>query len=392
MLIEVMMFMALGKIEDFAKVVAWLDSARWSTDNQDSLIWQPGVQLSPSEEVLVHWLTYITDIQRPWQEVWKNGRMIFRQIVRSFLKCNLKGKNIIDSERKVRDFLDRFRKGRPVPGKVRTFKWGETEYTPRYPDQHMFIERTLTVLADQYEKNFVKFIGESIRRWKHNPDGLHHVAFELYMLTYSKENLDKTTEAFKNAQEPLYSKWDPFRYKRLWAALRDYRKAKNYLQLINVGLRKTFGQYEGALLFKTWTEGKSYDVNLLELPGDVWNTKFMKNVVQPLTDEAGIQTKNSWGASYIARQIYEKMPTKLFYPEQLDVSFDLSAKACENEDCDLCPFSKNDLRDLCLLGTSAAGSKYCPIVLAICTYRMICNPEACPLVNGLGRGLCTLSK
>lgn len=388
-----MMFMAFNRLEELAKVVAWLDSARWSKENQESLLWQSSTSASPSQEVLVHWLTYITDIQRPWQDVWKNGRSIFREIVKSFYTTNFQSKSINDTERKVRDFLDNFKTGRPKVGKVRTFKYGDIEYTPRYPDQHTFIERTLTILADQYEKDFIKFIGENIKRWKQDPQGLYHVAFDLYLLTYSKLDLNKTVESLKNKKrhETLYSEWDRFGYKRLWAALRDYRKARNYLELIRQGLCKAFGQKEGSRLYKTWTKESNFAFNLLELPGDVWNIKFMQRVVKPLTDNSGLQVKKSWGASYIAREIYEKMATKLFYPEQLDVSFDLSAKACENEDCDLCPFSKYELRDMCLSNTSAAGNKYCPILLGTCQYRMVCNPENCPVVNDIGKGLCTSS-
>lgn len=382
--------MVFDKLEDFARVVAWLDSARWSEENQESLIWQSSTSASPSQEVLVHWLTYITDIQRPWQDVWKNGRSIFREIVKSFYATNFQSKSINDTKRKVRVFLDNFKTGRQKVGKVRTFKYGNIEYTPRYPDQHTFIERTLTILADQYEKDFIKFIGESIRRWKQNPQGLRHVAFDLYLLTYSKLDLNKTVESLKNEKrhETLYSEWNRFGYKRLWAALRDYRKARNYLELVQQGLCKAFSKEEGGRLYEIWARESNFDVNLLELPGDVWNINFMKRVVKPLTDNSGLQIKKSWGASYIAREIYEKMPIKLFYPEQLDVSFDLSAKACENEGCDLCPFSKYELRDLCLSNTSAAGNKYCPLVLATCQYRMVCNPENCPVASGIGKGLC----
>jgi hypothetical protein len=388
-----MMFMNFDKLEDLARVVAWLDSARWSVENQESLIWQPCAGLSHSQEVLVHWLTYITDIQRPWQDVWRKGRSIFREIVKSFFTTNFHSSSINVTEREVRDFLDNFKTGHPRVGKVRTFKYENIQYTPRYPDQHTFIERTLTILADQYEKDFIKFIGKSIKRWEQNPQGLHHVAFDLYLLTYSKLDLNKTVESLKDRkrQETLYSEWDRFGYKRLWAALRDYRKGRNYLELVQQGLCKAFGQEEGSRLYEIWTEESNFDVNLLELPGDVWNSSFMKRVVKPLTDDSGLKIKESWEASCIAREIYEKMPTKLFYPEQLDVSFDLSAKACENEDCDLCPFGKYELSDLCLSNTSAAGNKYCPILLATCQYRMACNPKNCPVVVGIGRGLCTHS-
>jgi len=388
-----MMFMAFNRLEELAKVVAWLDSARWSKENQESLIWQSSTSSSPSQEVLVHWLTYITDIQRPWQDVWKSGTSIFREIVKSFSTTNFQSKTINDTKRKVRDFLDDFKTGRPKAGKVRTFKYGNIKYTPRYPDQHTFIERTLIILADQYEKDFIKFIGESIKRWEQDHQGLYHVAFDLYLLTYSKLDLNITVKSLNNKKrhETLYSKWDRFGYKRLWAALRDYRKARNYLQLTRQGLCKAFGQKEGNRLYKIWTKKSNFAFNLLELPGDVWNINFMQRVVKPLTDNLGLQIKKSWGASYIAREIYEKMTTKLFYPEQLDISFDLSAKACENEDCDLCPFGKHELRDLCLSDTSAARNKYCPILLGTCQYRMVCDPTNCPVVNGIGKGLCTSS-
>ena len=131
--------MSLHRLEDLAKVIAWLDSARWSAENQESLIWQPGSSASPSQEVLAHWLTYITDIQRPWQDVWKNGRNVFREVVKSFLENDLTSANISDTEHKVRDFLENFKTGRTVAGKVRSFKCRQIEYTPRFPNQHDFI-------------------------------------------------------------------------------------------------------------------------------------------------------------------------------------------------------------------------------------------------------------
>lgn len=389
-----MLIMSFNRLEELAKVVAWLDSARWSEENQESLSLQAGISPSPSQEMLVHWLTYITDIQRPWQDVWNVGRIVFREIVKSYSVNNFQtSENINDTKQKIRIFLDNFRRGQLKSGEVRAFRYGELEYTPRFPNQHDLIERTLTILAYHYKKDFLKFIGESIKRWGQNPEGLRHVAFDLYLLTYSPLNLNNTVELLMNQdkKETLYSEWDRFGYKRLWAALRDYRKATNYLELFQQGLQETFGRKEGSRLYEIWTKGNNFGLDLLELPGDVWNNNFMQRVVKPLTDNSGLLIKKSWGASYIAREIYNSMDTKLFYPEQLDVSFDLSAKACENEDCDLCPFSKYDLKDLCLSSTSAAGNIYCPIVLATCQYRMVCNPKNCPVVNYIGKGLCTQS-
>lgn len=149
-------------------------------------------------------------------------------------------RNINDTKREVQQFLDKFRTP-PKRGEVRAFKCQNIEYTPRFPNQHTFIERTLTILVNQYQKNFIKFIGESLKRWEHEPDGLRHVAFDLYLLTYSNIELDETVRLLnsKENQKEHYSRWARtrrFGYKRLWAALRDYRKATNYLALVQQGL------------------------------------------------------------------------------------------------------------------------------------------------------------
>jgi hypothetical protein len=386
--------MSFSKLERLGKVVAWLDSARWSDENQKSFSWQPDSKLSPSHELLVHWLTYITDIQRPWQDVWNVGSSVFREIVKSYLATDFQThKDVNVMEREIRHFLDGYRPAHLEAKKVRPFQSRNAKYTPRFPDQHGFIERTLTILTDRYESDFIRFLGEGIKKWGQNPEGLRHLAFELYLLTYSNINLKKTVELLdkRNMQEKLYVEWDRFGYKRLWAALRDYRKARSYLALIRQGLFEIFGRREGNDFYKMWTRGGNFSLNLLELPGDVWNINFMQRVVKPLIGNSGLQIKKSWGASHIAREIYDGMPTKPFYPEQLDVSFDLSSKACENEDCELCPFGKYDLKDLCLLNTSGADRKYCPVALATCQYRMICNPKNCPVANRIGAGLCTQS-
>ncbi|MEM2100229.1 MAG: hypothetical protein QXP45_02705 [Thermoproteota archaeon] len=102
------------------------------------------------------------------------------------------------------------------------------------------------------------------------------MAFDLYLLTYSNIELDKTVRPLnsKEKQKEHYSRWWRFRYKRLWAALRDYRKATNYLALVQQGLCETFGQEEGKHLYQIWTAESNFSPALLELPGDVWNSNF----------------------------------------------------------------------------------------------------------------------
>ncbi len=388
-----MWLMSFDRLEELAKVVIWFDSARWSEENQKSFSWQPNLQLSASQEILTHWLTYITDMQRPWQQVWNVGKPVFREIVKAFSVTDFQNcTNIENTKREIQHFLDDFRPDPIKEGKVKPFIIGDLKYTPRYSRQHDCIERVLTILAYQYEKNFIKFIGESIKRWEQNPEGLRYLAHDLYLLTYSRRlNLSKTSEALvnKEKQKSLYSNWNRFGYKRLWAGLRDYRKMRSFLKFIDQGFVEVFGQIDGNHLYNIWTKKNNFGLNLLELPGDVWNIKFMQKIVKPLAENAGMKIKKSWGASYIARELAELIQAEQFYPEQFDVSFDLSAKACENGDCDLCPFGDSDLKDVCLSNTSAVGRKYCPVALATCQFRMICNTENCPVANGIGRNLCT---
>lgn len=378
----------MEKIKEMAQVIAWLDSARWAPENQTTFLWEPPSLSSPSQNVLVHWLTYITDIQRPWQYVWRVGQKVFVEVVKSFSDYNFHISNdVSETQCRVLEFLDNFR-AKQQPRKVRAFKYEEIEYRPRFPNQHNFIERTLTVPAHSFDRNFMKFIGESIKKWSNKRDGLHNVARDLYFLTYSDYSLERTVKLFEN-EETQYPHWNHFGYKRLWAALRDYRKSKSYLQLFHQGLMEATDQDLGKYLFRVWTTAEGFSLYLLELPGDVWNIEFLRRLVIPIAERSNIRIKKSWGASRIAREIYNVIGGKTFYPEQLDVSWDLSAKACENGLCDLCPFSRHDLRKICLKDEpKAIKNKYCPLALAICQYRLICNPKNCPVAEKKGKGLC----
>jgi len=378
----------IEKLKQMVEVIAWLDSGRWSEENQNaSTLWEPVSSLSPSESILVHWLTYITDIQRPWQYVWRVGEKVFVEIVRAFSKHEFyASENVDQTQQEVVKLIDTYR-GKQEPKKVRPFRFEKIEYRPRFPNQHIFIDRTLTILAHSFNRDFMKFVGESIKRHNGKDNGLKNVALDLYFLTYSDCPMEETLRFFENSMP--YPALDNFGHKRLWAALRDYRKSKKYLQLFRDGLKDAMGQDAGEQLFRMWMAKEAFSLHLLELPGDVWNIQFLQRAVIPLAERCNINIKKAWSPSRIAREIYDAIGSQAFYPEQLDVSWDLSAKACENELCDLCPFGECDLQKICLKDLSVAKDKYCPIVLATCQYRLICNPEKCPISNGKGIGLCT---
>lgn len=376
------------KLQNALEIIAWLDSARWSRENQDaSTIWEPISSLSPSQSILAHWLTYITDMQRPWQEVWKKGAKIFAEIVESFPNTKSRNsENVSQTRIRVKKFLDTFKGERP-PDKVQPFRCNDIEYAPRYSNQHKFIERTLTVLAQSFDGDLMKFLGKSIQESVDKSDGLQRVARDLYFLTYSDFSINRTIALFNGSLD--YPNWRVFGYKRLWAALRDYRKSTKYLNVFGQGLADAMGTREGKYLFNLWKKNEMFSLNQLELPGDVWNIFFLEKTMAPLAEASGVDIKSSWGASRIARKIYDSVKNQDYYPEQMDISWDLSSKACANGICDLCPFGNHDLRNICL-AKSFGNTKhnFCPITLATCQYRLFCEPETCPVFQGKGRGLC----
>lgn len=146
----------------------------------------------------------------------------------------------------------------------------------------------------------------------------------------------------------------------------------------------------GEELAKVWTSG-NFGLDQLELPGDVWNEMFSKNLIVPLAEKAEIPNlkarKNYRPPPVIARKIYEAIENQLnfvFYPEQFDISFDFAPRMCDNKMCNICPFGKNGSSHVC----HGNKEKICSVLLVACGYQKQCTPEDCPIIQGHGEGLC----
>lgn len=70
------------RITQIFEVVAWLDEKRWNPSNipfmmgdLDNDVFKT---LSWQQQILVHWLCYITDRMRPFEEVWRDGTSLLR--------------------------------------------------------------------------------------------------------------------------------------------------------------------------------------------------------------------------------------------------------------------------------------------------------------------------
>jgi len=114
--------------------------------------------LNACSQILTHWLCYITDQQRPWQDVWIRGGPIFAEVVQQY-------KNITTVEG-VLDLLKAFTTSHR-PGSVDTLRSKHQTsqgqmitYTPRYGSHLLSIARTLNTLID-FDRNIACYLSSS---------------------------------------------------------------------------------------------------------------------------------------------------------------------------------------------------------------------------------------
>lgn len=161
-------------------------------------------------------------------------------------------------------------------------------YAPRYGVDVKSINRTLTILL-AYNKNFADLIGEQILLWKDDGESLVHVVCALDLPTYRHEiSISEALKILrsKNEFQTYFKEWEETKtkgHKRLWAALRDYRKSKS-----------VFCEYlKNALdpgLASLWNCNR-FPLDQLELPGDIWNERMNKSLIIHLAEKAGIEVK-----------------------------------------------------------------------------------------------------
>jgi hypothetical protein len=367
-----------------AKAVSWLDSARWTGRQPECALRLVG-DAKAGDRILAHWLAYITDRRRPWEDVWYRGALIFSRVAVDYAREK-------PPPRAVDEFLESYRT--PVAQGEKMRGWPcpvdddvpdrSRPYRSRYPDDDTSIYRTLKLLA-HLGWSLDNWLKELIHDLAGQGDALRRMAQRLDILTYRLSIPEDEALSLLSNEEELakdFLRWNPRAHadrKRLWAALRDYRKPgsrwHDYLQDCGVN----------------WPQ-ENFDLAQLELPGDVWNTRFFEHLVEPLARRAGVPiTGNS---SLVARRIYEVVvgvePDIAFYPEQLDVSFDFAQRMCDTMACWCCPFwrrrppfSTNPI-ELC----RREQGQPCALLLITSGYLAEPGDSGCPFCQGLVDGLC----
>jgi len=359
----------------FARVVTWLDSARWAkaVDPINNPLYEA---LEPADKILVHWLCYITDRQRPFRQVWEDGGFVFSSIVGDYSAS-------LGSSLTVGQFLDDHQtegKGK-LPAYYATYGGKEVAYAPRFGADAKSIERTLTILC-HYERSLATFVSDFISRFRDQNQGLKRLAHCLDLLSYRLELSIDEARSLLGSEDGLtrhfrdWSRRSTQGHKRLWAALRDYRKPGSPFRR----------HFEADL---KWPEA-GFELDQLELPGDVWNDRFSDRLVAPIASSLGLTTTRTT-SSQTARELYERIlgldPQTDFYPERLDFSFDFAPRMCDVEMCDVCLFA--EATELpCLKEMGEADGKLCPVVLFSCGYRYPCRVADCPVADDISYGLC----
>jgi hypothetical protein len=153
------------------------------------------------------------------------------------------------------------------------------------------------------------------------------------------------------------------------------------------GLREPFLQALKSIgrpdIAKYFRDNQAEVLSGLEIPGDVWNNRFLGKLFDT---EVSPATFRDW---------YEDLKRKGGLPkgayiEQFDVSFDYAASMCAERSFATCVFRrKSRIRALCPPRSRAAwAGKPCPVTAYLCGYEYPCSPEGCPVREVAPENLC----
>lgn len=394
----------VNKIMAILEVIEWMDDKRWLQSESPGNIENSCFKsLSASEQILVHWLCYITDRMRPFEQVWRDGGQVFSEIIKQYKESTYSEMDVVTLFSRLPQvgFMENPKNGGKSMDTFVSRITGKA-YAVRYPVDLYSIARTLILLLP-YKKDLVSYISQHRSLWD-KPDRAGRIAFLLYLVSYSELNetfhslsddegkrfLKKVLQYRRTFQASLenfeeeFERWNKskrFNNKRLWASLRDYFKFKYFSKffLTELSLNKNINE----------------ELVNLEFPGDVWNQRFAQQLLHPLLSHMKVgrdKVLTVSNASKSIRRLFkwlhaQKQNITGYYPEQFDVSFDFAPRMCENKLCEVCPFGKGALR-ICYGNEVTPKDKYCPVALVACGYEVACLKESCPIIAEVGSNLC----
>lgn len=376
------------------KVIFWLDEKKWETKSNLGALndfIKTIEDLQPAQKILAHWLIDITDRTKRSDPLWRKNSPKIKNLVKGYEGCSA-----------ARD-VSRLCKEHLYESNKKKKEWKLA--IQAFPADVKSIWRTLIILLD-YDKNIIKFMTENVEKWSKD-EFTTRLAFRLYLLSYKdiggklkKRDVLELLETPRKGEEEVqsirdilcekskfeesYKVWKSKRWhKRLWAALRDYKKHPQLSRIVTDKIEKIEGET------KRKFREENFNKEQLELPGDVWNNKpsFRNNIFAELIELKDVP--KSWMMPRIVRQLYDQLKKSDknindFYPEQFDVTFNFVPRMCEDCRCDVCPFGKDGAKLICIPGER----KNCTVALVTCGYLAKCEEEGCVIKGEVGKGIC----
>ena len=407
-----------GAIERIFGVASFLDAARWEDQGNYNLINFHSDKLSDDAKILTHWLCYITDRQTEFARIWDVAGFIFSELVddmavkRSIELLNpdcaesffMRRKDYLHkdlffdgSEHDKYLFISHKKTGANSILQDYGFEKDMTPYfiSRFYPSDYMAILYTLDALQ-HYDYSFAQFIGKFLDAHSSDNRLLPKLLYALYLLTYegvgqpkytdidysknkhaaerrTKNMLSKLSDNKRfDADFAIFSDALIFRQKRAWCSLRDFLKSPEFSKYFFSALKaRGFAGLEALNSNEVLTQ--------LELPGDVWNNnpKFRHCILK----DTGYKHRRDYFPELI-RELFDNIRPASGYPEQFDVTFDFVPRMCDKNNCAICIYGTfvgkgKDFDRVCVRDES----KYCPLALVSCNYKILCKGASCCLTK-----------
>ena len=429
------------KLEKKLKIISFLDKARWNSEEDNYYRINYTEKFDKIKEnkkqdmkLLTHWLTYITDRQMPFEQIWDVGGYVFSELVYNYCEGENDWEQLLQIDKKGSFFRKDKRKNKDGYAFVVEYPKDEKScveklkyytnniydkclyFKPRYyPNDYVAIYRTLYILAKISNKSFLQYINLILDKAKENEgeklneeEMLLAIADGLYFLTYEdckkkdsnlslKKHIedyikkianitDKNLKNYLNDKKRMTKTSQKYKNKRLWCSIRDYIKTEE------LNIKDIIEKNDVKIDIKDLEK-------YLELPGDVWNNnekfsdcffsqfKYLNNGTSKYKI-VGVQEEIGTVNEFLRiLKNTDEQKEKEWYPEQFDVTFNLASNSCSHNKCDFCPFGllnaqkklTNKVKDLCIKNKE----KYCPVVMQCCGYAVKCNPAGCPIKDAI---------
>ena len=140
---------------ELMRVIQWLDEKRWCSETNYNLIRNSIFDnLADDKKILVHWISYITDRQMPFEKIWTDGGIVFAGIIYEYSN----GRKYDD----LKKFIN-------IDNNKIKFQYNENTFASRFVSTDLkSILLTLKILSsDLYNGNLLEYINQVFNRYQH---------------------------------------------------------------------------------------------------------------------------------------------------------------------------------------------------------------------------------